>query len=401
MGVMKTMLEHLRETADLTQRNLASRAGVTQETVSQLESGKSNRPRLETLTKLRDALELDDMRAEDLLGLSPLHADEELAPAATRLISLLKVLPRHDYRATASTDPFWDELCSHLGYRDYYPASKISGHVQGASSKSTTRWAPDLAQYTLMFFDPDDDQLLQILADRAHIGPGVPVARRWCRDVTDAAWILHRAVMTSYPKQIGQLYMEAGDTDNPDRILELCGSVYAEVRARALNHASIEQQIHALRHDPAADVVYDVAAESTNQHVQETAATIQRAWPGLARNTHLRPTVADRLVTSVLTDFDAANDDHTNALLTLADRPDLPRPLLERISETIDTPDRADDAPGVLLSIVFNVRDSLRQLDQDDQHDEEAEQAAQAQRARLHIVDSTDDRPSWWRRFLS
>ncbi|WP_190824806.1 helix-turn-helix transcriptional regulator [Saccharopolyspora pogona] len=396
---MKTMLEHLRETAHLTQRDLARLAGITQETLSQLETGKSTRPRLDTLTKLCEALELGSMRPSDLLNPSPLDADPELGKAEVQLISLLKVLPHYDYTLRVRADVFWDLFCQQIGYRDHYPAAKIAGWLESASAGNSKSATTNLAEYTLMFFDPDNEKTLQLLADRGRVGPGVPVARRWCRDVTDAAWILHRAVMTSYPQQVGQLYVEAGETDNPERIAELRHSVYEEIRGRAFAHSPADEQIRALREDPSDNVLYEVASVG-EQPVQEVAVTIPRAWPGLARNPELDPAIADQFVTSVLAELRGPNKRHaSSALLDLTDRPDLPRPLLERIKDAIDrgAVDGDDDYRAEVLSSVLNVRGTLSQLDAES---EKAEQAASARRERLHVVEhQQDDKPAWWRRF--
>lgn len=392
------MLEHLRTTAQLTQRELASLAGVTQETLSQLETGKSTRPRLETLTKLRDALELDDMAVEDLLDPCPLDADDELAPAASRLISLLKVLPRYDYRRPRRMDVFWAELNDHLGYQDDYPARKLSGHLELARTRVHRADVTDLAEYTLMFFDPDDVATLELLVEHGCIRPGVPVARRWCRDVTDAAWILHRAAMTSYPQQVGQLYMEANDGDDPARIAELCSSVYDAIRARAFVHAPAADQLQALQHDPAQMVVDSIATHGGTD-VQELAVTLPRAWPGLARNAALAPETAEHLVERVLAELTGPHTAFAgSALLDLSDRPDLPRPLLERINSTIDTPDvvNNDETDGAVFSSILNIRGTLHKLDR---VDEQTDHSAQARREQFHLV-TKDSRPAWWRRFL-
>lgn len=314
-----------------------------------------------------------------------------------RLIRLLKVLPRYDYQRRKRMDPFWEEFCAHLGYPDPYPATKISGHLDLISTSGKWGVTTDLAEYTLMFFDPDDEHTLRLLAERGQIGPGVAVARRWCRDVTDAAWTLHRATMTSYPRQVGQLYMEAGDSDNPERIAELCHSVYEEVRARAFMHAPVTDQLHALKQDPSEEVLYTVASEGDHT-VQELAATLPRAWNGLARNTALRPEMANQLVTNVLAELRGAQAHHAErALLDLTERTDLPRPLLEHISTEIDTPEIVhDDAtPGAVISAVFNIRSTLQHLDQ---ADEKADHTAQQRREQFRLV-TEPPRPSWWRRF--
>lgn len=393
------MLEHLRETAQLTQRDLARRAGITQETLSQLETGKSARPRLDTLTKLRDALELSDLAPADLLKPCPLDADQELETAATQLISLLKVLPRYDFRTRKHADVFWVRLSEELGFSDHYPAAKISGSLEYASSGSSKGAVFDLAEYTLMFFDPEDEKVVALLAEHGHVGPGVAVARRWCRDVADAAWVIHRATMTSYPRQVGELYTEAGRTDNPDRVAELCSSVYEEVRGRAFVHSPVEEQLRALREDPSDNVLEDVAAAAP-EPVQEVAVTIPRAWPGLARNSELLPSIAEQLVAKALTEL--RGDDQTyaaEALADLADRPDVPRRALEQIKDSLDRAEVIhDDAYGHVVHVVLNVRGTLHDLDEEAKH---AEHEAQARRQSLRVVGSQQSKPAWWRRFKS
>ncbi|EME65861.1 hypothetical protein H074_00040, partial [Amycolatopsis decaplanina DSM 44594] len=365
------MLQHLRETADLGQRELASRAKVSQETISQLETGKSARPRLDTLTKLRDALELNDLRPESLLDSSPLDTDPDLAAAEATLITLVKVLPA--YREdSARRSEFWWKLSEHLGYRDLYPATHTSSHLESAITGSYSNAATDLAEYVLMFFDPDNEETIRILAEYSGIGPKRQVARRWCRDVTDAAWVLHRAAMTSYPQQVGELYAEAGETTDPDRIRELCGSVYAIVRARAYPRASAADQVNALVSDPSTEEVHYRIGKAAGLEVQEIAVKFRTAWPGLAANPDLDHDVAARLLDAVLDRLDDPQATLAGrALLTLAERPDLPRPLLQRISDTIDV-DR-DQRPeidgGWVVAALLAIRTTLDDLDNADEED--------------------------------
>ncbi|UJW36903.1 helix-turn-helix domain-containing protein (plasmid) [Saccharothrix sp. AJ9571] len=386
------MLQHLRETAHLNQRDLAQRAGISQETVSQLETGKSARPRLETLTKLRDALELGDMRPEDLLNPSPLASDPELAPAAARLITLLKVLPIYRY---GTFSKFWTELSSHLGYQDLYPATHLSAHLEAAIAANRSTAEVELAAYTLMFFDPDDAGTLQILTDHSGIGPERQVAYRWCRDVTDAAWILHRAAMTSYPEQVGQLYAEAIETTDPQRLRELCGSVYDIVRSRAFPRATVEEQITALRSDPSDEVHYTIA-KNGGADIQHAALKIPTAWPGLSLNTGLTPAVAEQLLDTVL---DALTGRHAapagKTLHNLSERADLPRPLLERISSTIDRDVYPDIEGGWVTAAVIGIRNTLDELDH------QPSDTTPEHRPSLHAVADQPAPTAWWRRFFA
>lgn len=389
---MATMLQHLRETAHLGQRELANRAGISQETLSQLETGKSARPRLDTLTKLRNALELDDMRPEDLLDPTPLADDKTLAPAATQLITLLKVLP--GYRRGGSdrqAAQFWRKLSTHLGYQDLYPATHLTAHLEQAIAGRGTAPEADLAEYTLMFFDPEDAGTIEVLAEHAGIGPSDQVARRWCRDVTDAAWVIHRAAMTSYPSQVGELYAEAGSTTDPKRLPELCDSVYDIVRSRAIPRASVDLQLAALRKDPSSEV-HSMVAERGGPAVQKLALTVVTSWPGLSRNEHLDPAIADQLFTDLLPHLDGPRDHEAGfALMNLAERPDLPRPLLERIRTTLET----DHEGGWATSAWIAVRGTLANLDGVDDDEPDTDQPA------LRLVHNADQPTSWWRRFLN
>lgn len=60
-------LRALRETAGLTQKQLAAAAGVRLATLSELETGTTTDPRLSTLAKLADALgvKVADLLADD------------------------------------------------------------------------------------------------------------------------------------------------------------------------------------------------------------------------------------------------------------------------------------------------------------------------------------------------
>lgn len=393
---MTTMLQHLRETAGLGQRELAARAGVAQETVSQLETGKSTRPRLDTLTKLRDALELGDMRPEDLLEPSPLSADPNLAAAATEMITLLKVLP--GYRRGSDRQPaFWTRLSRHLGYRDLYPATHLTAHLDAAIGEHRGTAATELAGYTLMFFDPADDAAIAILAEETSIGPETVAARYWCRDVTEAAWTLHRAAMTSYPQQVGELWEEAGETTDPKRLRELCGSVYDIVRGRAYPRASAEDQIAALRTDPSGEEVhYAIAKAAASPDVQRAAVDVPTAWPGLAGNPGLGHAIAGQLLDAMLDARSTHADLAGRGVFTLAERADLPRPLLERISAAVDRPDQLDADDVWTSAVALAVRSTLDDLDAG-QADDEDDQSG----TRPHLRVVADDEPiAWWRRLL-
>jgi transcriptional regulator with XRE-family HTH domain len=391
---MATILQHMRETAGLTQRELAQRAGITQETLSQLESGKSARPRLDTLTKLRDALELGDLRPEDLLDPNPLDDDAGLAPAGEHLINLLKILPRFTPDIKTG-NAFWALLSTHLNYRDLYPARKIAAHLRAAMEGTGRDPLVDLAQYTLMFFDPNDTTLLEILAERGNIGPGTTVARMWCRDVTEAAWIIHQATLTSYPRQVGHLYLEANETTSAARITELSQSVYDIVRARALVREPVPFQIKALHDDPSEEVRYEIA-KAGNRDVQLAALEVPAAWVGLAKNDSLQPPIMTRLADAILDRLDDADDDSpaVRALFDLCERSDLTIELAERISAAIDRDGWKSDSSWITSSILA-IRSTLADIR--DEHSGDTPRP----RPSLRIVTEPTERPSWWRRFLA
>ncbi|RLK54109.1 helix-turn-helix domain-containing protein [Actinokineospora cianjurensis] len=392
---MKTMLQHLREALDVGQRELAARAQVSQETISQLESGKSSRPRLDTLTKLRDALQLGDLKPEELLEPSPLFGDPELVPAAALMIRLLKALPV--YRGENSrAGEFWRELSRSLGYTDLYPATKIRGHLRAAAEDDYPNAATDLAEYVLTFFDPDIDAVIGVLVKHSGIGPGRYGARRWCRDVTDAAWVLHRAAMTSYPTQVGEFLHEAQQTTDPARVLELCASVYPGVRARAYARAPFEVQVAALSDDPSAEVHYAIA-KAADGRLQREVLSSPTAWSGLAINPRLDSRVAEQLVDAVLGALTGPYESEAGrALFSLAENVELPEPLLRRISAAIDHDDRDEDASGGNISAVLAIRRTLHTLDaaksaNADESGASGEQASE-------VADRKADSESWWRR---
>lgn len=397
------MLEHLRETAQLTQRELAAKAGVTQETLSQLETGKVVRPRLDTLTKLCSALELGNMRPEDLLDPRPMEADEEINHATTRLVTLLKVLPSYNFRHSTTayyTNPFWDEFGKHLGYSDDYPARKIASKLERAAKDSRLAAAADLAAYTLMFFDPSDTALIQILADNGNLGspPGTLAARLWCRDLVEAAWTIHRATITSYPKQVGELVAEATTTKDPERLAELGMSVYDVVRGPALARASADVQISALREDPSSEVHYEIAKTAPIE-VQRVAADLPQAWIGLCTNTQLAHDIATPLLDTLIAALPGPHGDTAGqAILELAERPDMPRPLLEHIAELVKDPTDDPTQDRWLTTIWQYIGDTLKSHDELDQA---RARDAQARRAKLHLVEAQDPtRHAWWSRFL-
>lgn len=380
------MLEHLRQMTGLTQRDLATRARVTQETVSQLENGKVERPRLDTLIKLCAALDLPDMQPRDLLEPCPLYADPEVGPAVTRLVGLLKVLP-----PAGKPDRFWETLAEHLDYRDDYPARSIAAHLDLVQRGERRSWAADLAEYTLMFFNPDDDTLVRLLDEAARIGPTRWVARRWCQDVTEAAWVIHRAALSSYPEQVGRSYQEALETDDPKRLAELAENAYDIVRVAALARCGPAAQIRALQADPSVEVVYQVA-EAGGADVQWAALRHPRAWPGLASNPELTADVADQLLQLVLPA--ARNGEQAeaagNALNKLAGRRNFGRPWLERISQQIDRLMGTEMTSLWVISAGRKVRDALA----------EQEQTAGANEAVL-TPRPVAQSPSRWRRFFT
>src|ERR687893_1011048 len=77
------MLKRLRDTAGLTQEELASRAGLTAKAVSALERGERKRPYPHTVRSLADALALTDAQRVDLQAAIPRRgAETPASPAA-------------------------------------------------------------------------------------------------------------------------------------------------------------------------------------------------------------------------------------------------------------------------------------------------------------------------------
>ncbi|MGH3566423.1 MAG: hypothetical protein ACRDRH_10390 [Pseudonocardia sp.] len=307
------------------------------------------------------------------------------------MINLLKVLPIYSMDS-ARDNRFWEQFSAHLDFRDLYPAGKIAAHLQAAMDGADRDRLVDLAQYVLMFFDPEDRPALEILAGRGRVGPGVIVARLWCREVTEAAWIIHRAVLTSYPQQVGQLYSEANESTNPSRRAELGLSVYDTVRAQALVRMPVADQIAALREDPSSEVRYAVA-KSGGYEVQMAALEVPTAWDGLANNEDLEPSVLERLTNVVLARLDHPDDDSLahRALFDLCERNDLTRPLAEKISAAIDG-DREYDGSWIAASVLA-IRRALSSIDA-------TTSGIEHDRPRLRPAPELTKRPSWWRRFL-
>ncbi|MGW5703889.1 hypothetical protein [Amycolatopsis japonica] len=200
--------------------------------------------------------------------------------------------------------------------------------------------------------------------------------------------------MTSYPQQVGELYAEAGETTDPARIRELCGSVYAIVRGRAYTRASAEDQINALLSDPSTEEVHYKIGKAAGLEVQETAVRFPTAWPGLAVNPDLDAVLA-RL-------GDPRATLAGRALFNLAERPDLPRPLLQRISDTIDVDrDRRPEIEGGwVTAALLAIRSTLHDLDHSEDEDEHVDDVVS--RPPLRVVTDDETQPSpWWNRFLN
>jgi hypothetical protein len=216
----------------------------------------------------------------------------------------------------------------------------------------------------------------------------------WCSEVTDAAWIIHRATLTSYPEQVGQLYMEAGESSDPARIAELCQSVYDIVRSRALVHAPVADQINALNNDPSDEVRYEIA-KSGGADVQSAALDVPTAWVGLAKNESLHPAVMRRLTDAILDRLDDTPEDSPahRALFDLCERSDLTLPLAEKISAAIDG-DKYLDGTWITASVLA-IRRTLHDI-----LDDSAVTTGEP-RPRLHLASEPAERPSWWRRFLT
>lgn len=82
MGMAARMLRHARRSAELTQRELAARTGVPQETISRIEAGRAD-PRVRTLDRLlegcgyglehlpRLGIGVDRSQIRERLGMAP------------------------------------------------------------------------------------------------------------------------------------------------------------------------------------------------------------------------------------------------------------------------------------------------------------------------------------------
>ena len=75
--IFASLLKRHREAARLTQEELAVRAGVGARTVSNLERGVNREPRLSTVRRLSEALELSEYAAEELAASARLPADRQ------------------------------------------------------------------------------------------------------------------------------------------------------------------------------------------------------------------------------------------------------------------------------------------------------------------------------------
>jgi predicted ATPase/transcriptional regulator with XRE-family HTH domain len=81
-------LRRFRETAGLTQQELAGRAGLTTNAISDLERGKRRRPHPHTVRSLADALNLSEEERASLVGAVPRRGGNRPAPAAGHLSAL-------------------------------------------------------------------------------------------------------------------------------------------------------------------------------------------------------------------------------------------------------------------------------------------------------------------------
>ncbi|MEK6721781.1 MAG: helix-turn-helix domain-containing protein [Chloroflexota bacterium] len=99
MGMAARMLRHARRSAGLTQRGLAARAGVPQETIARVEAGRSD-PRVTTLDRLlegcgfglehlpRLGIGIDRAQIRERLAMSP---SERLARAIAEDRNMLEL----------------------------------------------------------------------------------------------------------------------------------------------------------------------------------------------------------------------------------------------------------------------------------------------------------------------
>jgi predicted ATPase/transcriptional regulator with XRE-family HTH domain len=105
-GSFGARLRQLRETAGLTQEELAAKAGVTAKGIAAIERGRRQRPYPNTVRALADALGLDERGRAALIGVQPSPAPTP-APARTIATNLpvppTALLGRDHDRTTAST----------------------------------------------------------------------------------------------------------------------------------------------------------------------------------------------------------------------------------------------------------------------------------------------------------
>ena len=67
-GAFAGLLRHYRETASLTQEELAERSGLTSRAISDMERGRTIRPYLSSVRLLADALDLSGQDRAQLTG---------------------------------------------------------------------------------------------------------------------------------------------------------------------------------------------------------------------------------------------------------------------------------------------------------------------------------------------
>jgi transcriptional regulator with XRE-family HTH domain len=154
LSVLGHRLREVRTASGLSTRNVASRAGVNQSTVSRLELGKI-RPKAEVLDRLIAALGADDATAEelhDLLGV--LHTDaEHLRRYARRGFGVLQTKIGALERRTRTVRSFQPSMVPGLLQTAEY-ATQALGHVYYASSHDLARAAQARMERQVILHEP-------------------------------------------------------------------------------------------------------------------------------------------------------------------------------------------------------------------------------------------------------
>lgn len=140
-----------------------------------------------------------------------------------------------------------------------------------------------------------------------------------------------------------------------------------------------------------------MVAKNGEADVQSAALEVPTAWPGLSLNTGLTAANAEHLLDTVLDALTGNHATHAGKVLhNLSERADLPRPLLERISSTIDRDDHPDIEGGWVTAAVIGIRGTLDDLDNQPDDDTRPGHGPE-----LRLVTDESAPTAWWQRFFS